>query len=404
MRVAPRTEASSSNAQDMSASLKALMDSRLETHREAILRRHPSLNEFLAGRCPVVLYPAARMATRAAELLQARGVDVRGFADKDPGRWGKAINGLPVVAPKQIAAVAPGVAVLVASSLYDSEICEYLAECSLTRVFSMPFLNYCLPDIFASREYFQATEAPYQPGAKETILCVFDLLADDVSRQVLVSKIRYYLTLDKRCLDAIRSRQPIYFDPAVFRLRPDEVVVDAGAFNGDTLCQFLKACGGRFRRYFAFEPDPGAFGRLQAAASGEPRRVQCVQAGLSDQTGTLRFSVTGAADSAVATVADAAATSLPVVDLDSYFKDRETPTLVKMDIEGSERAALHGAQRVVTSQRPVLAVSAYQYPRDLWEIPNLIHKLEPSYRVLLRHYTREIDDTVCYGVPPAPVR
>jgi FkbM family methyltransferase len=400
MRRPPRAVHSRSRSEQLRAELHALLETPLGTHRKTILANHPPLDEILAGRCPVVLYPAARMASKAAELLQARRVDVRGFSDKSQSKWGQTINDLPVVSPERIASLAPGGAVLVASSLYDSAIRGYLAGLGCTNVYSMPYLNYRLPEVFSSREYFQATEAPFRPGAREAILQLFDLLTDDSSRHVLVSKIRYCLTLEKHHLDAILSSQPIYFDPEILSLRAGEIVVDGGAFNGDTLRQFLNISADGFRRYHAFEPDPGAFAELQQVASADPGRIECVRAGLSDQTGTLRFSVTGAADSAVAAPDDPSAIILPVVDLDSYFSGREQPTLIKMDIEGSERAALRGARGLVAKHRPILAVSAYHYPRDLWEIPDLIHDLDPAYRLFLRHYTREIDDTVCYAVPP----
>jgi hypothetical protein len=70
-----------------------------------------------------------------------------------------------------------------------------------------------------------------------------------------------------------------------------------------------------------------------------------------------------------------------------------------MDIEGSERAALEGARRLMGQHHPKLAVSAYHFPRDLWEIPLLLARLCPASHLYLRHYTREIDDTVCYALP-----
>jgi FkbM family methyltransferase len=394
-----RISTSALSAKLLGAELRALLETPLEAHRRTILASHPPLDDVLAGQRPVVLYPAARMASAAAALLQTRGADVRGFSDKNAARWGQTLNGLPIVAPEQISALAPGGAVLVASSLFDSTIREYLAGCGCTNVYSMPFLNYCLPEVFSSREYSQATEAPFRPGAREAIFQVFDLLADDASRHTFVSKIRYYLTLDKKQLDAIRSSRPIYFDSEVYLLRADEIVVDGGAFNGDTLQQFIGIASGQFSRYYAFEPDPGVFEKLQRAASADPGRIECVRAGLSDRTGALHFSVTGAADSAVTATGGQATESLPVVDLDSYFSNREAPTFIKMDIEGSERPALKGARKLMKEHRPKLAVSSYHFPKDLWEIPLLLAKLNPGSRLYLRHYTREIDDTVCYALP-----
>jgi hypothetical protein len=88
-----------------------------------------------------------------------------------------------------------------------------------------------------------------------------------------------------------------------------------------------------------------------------------------------------------------------VVSLDDYFEGGRAPSFIKMDIEGAEATALLGAAGILASASPVLAVSAYHFPTDLWTIPLLIDRLMPGSRLYLRHYTREIDDTVCYAVP-----
>jgi len=263
----------------------------------------------------------------------------------------------------------------------------------------MPYLSYCLPDVFPCREYSQAIEAPYLPGAREQITQLFELLADDASRQVLVNKIRYYLSLDKKLLDDIKCSQAIYFDAEIHAPSPDESVVDGGAFNGDTLQQFLGIVGGHFRQYYAFEPDAGVFVQIRKVAAADPARIECVCAGLSDRTGTMFFSATGAVDSAFVAASSQSSKRMPVVDLDTYFSDRRPPTLIKMDIEGGERAALEGSRRLIGEHRPTLAVSAYHFPKDIWEIPLLLAQLSPGARIYLRHYKREIDDTVCYAIP-----
>lgn len=70
-----------------------------------------------------------------------------------------------------------------------------------------------------------------------------------------------------------------------------------------------------------------------------------------------------------------------------------------MDIEGAETEALLGAAGLLGNTSPKLAISAYHFPTDLWTIPLLMDRLTPGSRLYLRHYTREVDDTVCYAIP-----
>ncbi|MEI6150538.1 MAG: hypothetical protein WCS01_15670, partial [bacterium] len=188
------------HAAKLRTELSRLLDTPLAVHRNEILGKHRSMQAILKGQCPVVLYPAGRMATTAAALLHSRGVSIRGLCDTNPARWGQTIRGLPVICPQQVAEWGGAVAVLVASSLHDSAIRAFLATLGCPNVYSMPYLNHCLPDVFISREYARMTESPFLPGARENIIRLFDLLADDASRAVLANKIRYYLSLDKQLL------------------------------------------------------------------------------------------------------------------------------------------------------------------------------------------------------------
>ena len=89
-----------------------------------------------------------------------------------------------------------------------------------------------------------------------------------------------------------------------------------------------------------------------------------------------------------------------IVTIDEQFEGRRAPTIVKLDVEGVEKDALLGAQSTVSRHGPLLAVSVYHRPSDLWTLPLLMSRLAPSSRIVLRHYTGEFDDTVCYAVPP----
>jgi hypothetical protein len=54
---------------------------------------------------------------------------------------------------------------------------------------------------------------------------------------------------------------------------------------------------------------------------------------------------------------------------------------------------------MVAQNAPILAISVYHRPTDLWTIPILMRRLNPRYRLSIRHYSREVDDTVCYALP-----
>jgi hypothetical protein len=74
-------------------------------------------------------------------------------------------------------------------------------------------------------------------------------------------------------------------------------------------------------------------------------------------------------------------------------------TFIKMDVEGSELRALHGAEHTIISKRPRLAICVYHKPEDLITIPQYIRSLLPEARFYLRSHTYGIVDKVLYVIP-----
>ena len=90
-----------------------------------------------------------------------------------------------------------------------------------------------------------------------------------------------------------------------------------------------------------FEPHPLRFEQLRRNSALNGSAVTMRRCGLSDTDGELRF------DSSSHKVSDAGDIRVPVVRLDDYTA--APVDVLKLDIEGHERAALTGAERLLTS-------------------------------------------------------
>ena len=367
--------------------------------RERLIQKWPILDDVLAGRQPVILYPSARMAREASKKLREIGVQVLGFGDSNQSLCGDVVDGLEVWSPDQIASRYRSVPILIASTLHDSAIAESLAEKKCSTVIPVGFLNLVLPAAFISREYSGSLNAVTDRSNHALIRRVHDLLADEHSKAVFVTKLKFYLTGEKSLLDGIRSDQTIYFGEDFISISPDEVVVDAGAYIGDTLTDFIECSQNRFHRYYAFEPDSTNFSRLQQNHSVDGVRVVAEMAGLAKSAGHLRFLSTACGDARVVADDESGDETIRVVSLDEFFTGKPAPSFIKMDIEGEEADALRGAETIIADHQPKLAISVYHHASDLWNLPALMHALNPDYRLYLRHYSREVDDTVCYAIP-----
>lgn len=86
-------------------------------------------------------------------------------------------------------------------------------------------------------------------------------------------------------------------------------------------------------------------------------------------------------------------TAVEATTIDRLLDGRRA-TAIKMNIEGSELAALKGAREAIRRWKPKLMVAGYHKTWDFWEVPELM--LEAGYTVYLRSYMHHLS-FVFYG-------
>jgi hypothetical protein len=124
---------------------------------------------------------------------------------------------------------------------------------------------------------------------------------------------------------------------------------------------------------------------------------------VSDYNGSTRFIVTGDYSAHLSYDSSGVGSMIAVEKLDD-LRLNPPPTFIKMDIEGSELEALWGARRILKEDKPVLAICAYHTADHLWQIPLLIHAIQPEYKLFLRRYRPGTWELVWYAVPPERIR
>jgi FkbM family methyltransferase len=216
---------------------------------------------------------------------------------------------------------------------------------------------------------------------QEEILNGLEFFEDQVSRQVYHDHLALRLTFDQGLL-ASPAIETQYSPTDLPPLRQPMRLVDGGAYIGDTIDFFLDQ-GVRMEAVAAFEPDMINFRKLVDASSrytAEGIETLLYPCGIGGETGMLRFQSGQGAGSQLTKSGDLHVQVMALDDVLPNFK----PTLVKLDIEGAEIDALHGARRTIQQDMPDLAVCVYHTSAHLWEIPKLIRELFPTYRLSLR--------------------
>jgi FkbM family methyltransferase len=225
-------------------------------------------------------------------------------------------------------------------------------------------------------------------------------LRDEESRREFLQMIRWSLDL-KLPEAAPHPPGDDYFPSDLRSIPPNEVMLDVGAFDGDTVQAFVSRAKGAFRRLVSLEPDPANFAKLEARIRALPEevrsKVEARRLGAGETAGRITFQFDGASSSGVVDLSIAGA-EVEVVPLDELPLE-SPPTYLKMDIEGMEPAALRGARRLIRENAPALAICVYHRLEHVWEVPLAIEEIRPGYAFYLRRYSQWPWDIVCYALP-----
>lgn len=348
----------------------------------------------------IVLFGAGNLGRRTLAGLRQAGIEPKYFVDNNSSAWGKDLDGLPILSPSEGAKRDGERAIFVVTiwRAYASESMpvriEQLRRLGCRRVISFLPLYWKYPQYLLPHYMHDLPHLVFEET--DRVREGFRLMADNESRREYVAQMRFRLRGEFEALSPPVSGD-IYFREELFQLRDDEVFVDCGAFDGDSLELFLKrTCS--FSKAIAFEPDPGNFAELRrkvdALPTGTRQRILLYQSA----TGKSNAEVLMDAGKGVSSKVGEGTCTVQCCSLDSALADLPV-SFIKMDIEGSELATIAGARHIIQHNAPILAISAYHQQSDLWNIPIAIHDLNPNYSFHLRPHVLDGWDLVCYGIP-----
>lgn len=355
----------------------------------------PSMPE---GDAALAVYGAGNCGRNVLRVLREGGYTVAGFLDADAAKIGS-VDGIPCHAPgspEAAALAASGMAVLIAVFNFTAdtgEIENSLRNGGFQTVLPYYSLDAKFPGRLKSRFWLASRE--FWESHREDILSALKLWEDGASRNIFLDLVELRLTSN---LQLLRSpdRGHQYFPEDIPAVRNPVRLIDGGAFVGDTLAAMRRFS---LEAVAAFEPDIENFCALRrwldenAAGLDEVVLFPC---GVGSETAMCHFQQGQAAGSAITESGEA---TIQVVALDDVLP-RFAPTFIKLDIEGAEIAALHGASEMIRTHQPRIAACVYHLPAHLWEVPLLLRKLLPSHRLFLRYHGFNGFDAVAYAIEP----
>lgn len=325
----------------------------------------------------LVLLGAGGAGGYALKHLRAQGIEPVAFADNDERKWESYVDGLQVFSPDHAAMFIED-ATWIATAIRRPAAAELRAQLKTMGVKTKPLWE-CLPVCHG-----------LPPSGVLSLL--LELAGDNETMDELRDQVQF-----RRDPNYDTQRPPsdindIYF-PEFIQHRGDERFADVGAADGDTIQEFVSRWP-EHGTITAFEPDPSNLAKLIAKWS-PTGKVDILNSAVSDVPGVLNFAASGDYSSHLD---ESGTMGVNCVRLDDVaFPD--PPTYIKMDIEGSELEALWGARRILKEHSPVLTICAYHTSDHLWQIPLLIHAIQPGYKMFFRRYAEGAFEIVWYAVP-----
>jgi FkbM family methyltransferase len=349
----------------------------------------------------IVLFGAGPLGRRTLAGMRAAGLSPPlAIADNNAALQGTQVEGVDVIAPAEGAHRFGRDSAFVISVYNTSRARTQLAALGVECVVPYAWLFARHPEALLPHGCLESP-APIFAQA-EDVRRGFTLMADDLHRRLFLEQLRFRMFLDfDRVLrpqtQALRDSE--YFPEDVYRYRDDEVLVDCGGFDGDTVRRFLRVRGDRFARIVPCEPDPDNFRRLMAWVEMLPAeirsRIHPRNVAVGARREVLRFVATGTAGSVVGMAGTQEVQAEPIDEMLGAV----TPTLIKVDTEGAEIEVITGARRSIAGAAPVFACTVYHASDHLWRVPLALHALQPRYRFRLRAHAEDCWDASCYAIP-----
>ena len=349
----------------------------------------------------IVLFGAGGLGKKTLAGLRSIGIEPLAFADNNSTLWGKDINGVQVMSVEDAANKFGQNSVFVIT-IWKGEAVDTMAEryqqlkkLGCARIVPFGYLYWKYSDVFLPHYAFDMPHKVFEQ-AKDA-QNVFSLWEDDTSRYEYLAQLKWRMYMDFDGLPAPVAHE-IYFPNDLVSILPDEIFIDCGAYDGDTVKSLLSTQGAYSGKIIAFEPDPANFKQLEQYVlklpQGIKERVSVYPFAVGARKSKVRFEASGTEASAVGS----GDLEVDCVALDEVL-GKNKPTYIKMDIEGSELDALIGAKNIIRKNLPILAICSYHRQDHLWRIPALIHSYADEYRFFLRPHLLEVWDLVCYAIP-----
>jgi FkbM family methyltransferase len=390
---------------------------------QAVFQKY--LDEVIIQNHPIILFGAGSAGVELAECLILHDVVPLYFCDTNSERIGHEYLGIPVISFEQAKKEYRHAIFVIATNNFKDEIKVVLRANGIPKWTSIDN-----KDQFFYYLQIYKWHHPFETLDLDQVQQAYDLLQDDASKSLFVGRIAllssyadYGLFREFIQNNSYNEKYPVgnefvvsehtynyesfyYFNNDVLKLEDHEVLIDGGAFDGDSAKEFIKACelkGLTYDEIFCIEADSANY-EVLSENFRDNEKVTPINLGLWSSKTQLKFANSETMFITEARIIDSSIemarseenvsnATIDTIKIDDIGNNQKI-SFIKMDIEGAELEALKGAERVLRRDKPKLAISLYHKKTDIYEIPLFIHSICPEYKIYIRHFSSNLCETV----------
>lgn len=333
---------------------------------------------------PLVIWGCGDVADAVFEYLKNNGVNVSGvWVDGDVG-W-KEYNGIAIDNRKTILEKFDRFNVILGHSQYDKG--ERLKDetAQINKVFYAFSIHY--------GQYEKVPYAEIEAQADRFVNLCNDA-ADEQSVKNLLAYLNTKMTGDVKYIFDVYEKKMSFYNNDVFRVTDNEVFLDIGAYNGDTIKQFLEETHGKYNKIIALEPDDKSFLELNYyVARSRMTNVITSKMGAWNKTTDLKFK-TG--DEQISSVymddreADENVITIYADRIDRIFD--EPVSYIKINYYKGVLEAIEGCENIIIKNKPKLAIDVGFDIYNVLKLYEYIKSLDMEYKFYLR-FNRAMSST-----------
>ncbi len=319
---------------------------------------------------PIVIYGMGNGADMVIDKLQSMGVDFADVFASDKFVRGQFFRGKQVLKYADICEKYDDFFIVMSFAVHDDETIENVLKMSAKHPLVAPDVPVADDGIF-TREFIEEHDEEFDRA--------FSLLADDESRENYINILNFKVSGKVEYLFKAEKEKCFVYSN-VLKVDKNEAFVDLGAYDGDTIREFIDACQCEYKKIYAFEADEKNFKKLSVNTK-ELENISIYNLAAWDKKETLLFEKKKGRNSKLSSMGNV---EVQADSVDNIIT--EEITILKMDIEGSEAKALDGARETIVKYKPKLYICAYHRNSDMFLLPLKINSMCSDYRFYFYHH------------------